>query len=125
MAAAGAGGGGGGAPGEGGEEKRGKEIWNVAAFALMMADPFIEGACVCWLRRALDRWTDDGAERRWSKPTNQKHPLELKRAGTELEVGHVAQSASVLGFLLHKLLTARAARARLGLFSDGCVRACF
>lgn len=57
MAAAGAGGGGGGAPGQGEEEKRGKEIWNVAAFALMMADPFIEGACVCWLRRALDRWT--------------------------------------------------------------------
>lgn len=34
----------------------------------------------------------------------------------------MAQSASVLGFLLHKLLTDRAARARLGLFSDGCVR---
>lgn len=63
------------------QEEKKKQIWNMATYGLMVADPFIEG--------------------------------------TELELGHVAQSASVLGFLLHKLLTNRTSRDRLSLFSDG------
>eukprot|EP00624_Nannochloropsis_granulata_P005047 evm.model.NODE_35720_length_30909_cov_25.476009.5 len=66
------------------QQDKKKEIWNVATFALMCADPFLEG--------------------------------------TELEVGHVAQSASVLGFLIHKLLTNRASRDRLTLFGDTDLR---
>jgi hypothetical protein len=38
---------------------------------------------------------------------------------TELELGHVAQSCAVLGFLLNKLLTNRPSRERLTLYSDG------
>lgn len=112
MAAAG-GGGAAPPPQEEEEEKRGKEIWNVAAFALMMADPFIEGK----RKKHVGRW---GSNPRYA-PTPHSHSVAFPSPGTELEVGHVAQSASVLGFLLHKLLTDRGARARLGLFSDGCV----
>ncbi len=81
---AGSGGGGDEPPPPNPQEEKKKQIWNVATFALMTADPFLEG--------------------------------------TELEVGHVAQSASVLGFLIHKLLKDRGSRARLSLFGDGDLR---
>jgi hypothetical protein len=58
-----------------------KQIWNVAAYALMVADPYIEK--------------------------------------TELEVGHVGQSASVIAFLIYKLVQNRASRDKLTLFGDG------
>ena len=63
-----------------GDDNQKKQIWNVAAYALMVADMFIQG--------------------------------------TELEIGHIAQSCSVLGFLLSKLLTDRESRERLTLFTD-------
>ncbi|TFJ87145.1 hypothetical protein NSK_001478 [Nannochloropsis salina CCMP1776] len=62
-----------------GREKK-KEIWNMATFALMCAEPFIDN--------------------------------------TELEMGHVAQSASLLGFLLNKMISDRRSRGRLDLFRD-------
>src|SRR6056297_3083051 len=37
---------------------------------------------------------------------------------TELEMGHVAQSASLLGFLLNKMISDRRSRGRLDLFRD-------
>lgn len=40
---------------------------------------------------------------------------------TELELGHVAQSCAILGFLMSKLLQNRTSRERLTLFSQGCV----
>ena len=66
-------------------------------------------------------WTDVLSQEKkpiWVLPTYGLMVADPFIEGTELEMGHIAQSCSVLGFLIHKIVKDRPTRDRLTLFSE-------